>query len=160
MVTVTFFDSDCKQRRKARLIPRLGHIVEQSGPPPKPRPDFNLWPHHFKKRNLLMALTMTSSQETTCTIKAVDKKGNPARIDGVPEWLTDNSEVLVIEPSGDGLTCKVSAVGMVGVANVQVTADADTGAGVRPVIGTLEVSITAGPAERIDVEAAEPSEQS
>jgi hypothetical protein len=106
-----------------------------------------------------MALTMSVTQEAMVTVKAIkDRRGNPARIDGVPSWATDNTDVLALTPAADGLSCKVSAVGMMGMAKVQVTVDADLGTGVVPVIGTLDCECTAGPATVIELEAGTPTE--
>ena len=106
-----------------------------------------------------MALTMTVTQQAQVTIKSIkDKKGNPAKIDGTPSWATDNSEVVALTPSGDGMQCTIAAVGMIGNAMVQCTVDADLGTGVVPVIGTLDVECTAGPATVVELEPGTPSE--
>lgn len=121
---------------------RLGPISEQKGDEPKGETVVQ----KIDKRGVTMAFEMTATQKVLVSVAFTDVKGNPARVDGVPEWATDNSDVLSIVPAADGLSCEVLAVGVVGTGNVQVRADADMGVGVVPVIGILEVSITAGPA--------------
>ena len=106
-----------------------------------------------------MAFSMTATQQVDLTIAPKDKKGKPAALDGVPVWATDNTDVLALTPSADGLTCTIVAVGMVGTANVQVTGDADLGSGVAPLIGTLAVTVTPGQAVTIDITPGTPSEQ-
>jgi hypothetical protein len=138
-----------------RFVPKMGPVREQSGPVTK-SPQFA---RPFKVRNLLMALTLTATQFSKLSIAPKDRKGNPAKLDGVPEWATDNSEILTITPSADGLSCDVTAVGMIGTANVQVTGDADVGSGVTPIIGTLEVEVIAGNAITVDIDPGTPTEQ-
>ena len=72
-----------------------------------------------------------------------DNKGNPAKVDGAPAWATDNPAILTLEPAADGLSCVVKSTGVVGTATVQMTADADLGAGTKALLGTLEVEVTA-----------------
>ena len=148
-----FIDSVCNS---IRIIPTLGPIVEQAGPPAKtpqfkgPKPN---------RRNLLMAFSLTDSQQTTLSVKFVDKKGNPANVDGVPEWSTDNTDVLALTPAADGLSCVAASVGPLGVAKVTLKADADLGAGTEPIFGTLEIDVTAGNAATVTIDAAAPTEQ-
>lgn len=103
----------------------------------------------FQKGNLMAAVTMTANQKFTITILPVDAKGNKAKIDGVPTWLTDDSNVLTLTPAADGLSCDVIAVGIAGTATVQVEADADLGPGITLIRGTLDVECTALPATNI-----------
>ena len=106
-----------------------------------------------------MAFSMSDSQQVVLTIKALDKKNNPAPIDGPGEWSTDNTDVLALTPAADGLSCTVVAVGPLGVGKVTVKADADMGAGVVPIVGTIDVTITAGQATTVVVDAGTPTEQ-
>ncbi len=151
-IKIKFCDWLCK--RQPRLIPMLGPIVEQSGPVAK-TPQFKA---HWKGMTL-MAFSMSDSQQVGLTIKVVDKKGNKAPIDGVPEWSVDNTELLALTPAADGLTCVVAAVGPLGDGNVTVKCDADLGSGVVPIIGTLAVTITGGAATTVTIDAGTPTEQ-
>lgn len=144
------------KKKKARIVFALGAILEQAGPAAK-TPRFQ--GEARDRKDLIMAFQMTSSQQTTVTAKFVDKKGNPAKVDGAPTWSTDNTDVLALKPSDDGLSCVVAAVDPLGVAGVTMRADADLGAGVVELIGTLEVEITAGQATTVKLEAAPPTEQ-
>lgn len=156
MVKVCVEVDCCEERPKPRIVPRLGSIKEQVGDPPTPSAEYTL---ARVKETLLMAFAMTVTQQVDVTIAITDKKGNPAAVDGVPEWATDNSDVVSLTPSPDGMTCTVVAVGMIGTANVQVSADADLGSGTTPVIGTLEVGVTAGTASVISLTPGTPTEQ-
>lgn len=141
---------------RVRFVPKLGPFREASAHV-VPTPQYARFP--LLGGDLMAAVTMTATQEFECTISPVDKKGNPATLDGVPEWLTDNPAVLALTPAADGLSCKVTAVGMIGVANVQVTGDADMGAGSTPIIGTIDCEVTAGQAIMINITPGAPSEQ-
>ncbi len=142
-----------------RLVPVLGPITERQGPT-VPTPAHK---GHYHRGELLMAFSMTDSQQVDVTIKPVDKKGQPAPLDGVPEWSTDNTDVLSLKPSADGLTCTVIAVGPLTApdtpARVTVKADADMGSGTTPIIGTLDITITGGAATTITLTPGTPSEQ-
>lgn len=103
--------------------------------------------------------TMTTTQQLPVSVKLVDRKGQPAKADGVPEWLTDNSDILALEPSADGLSCVVKAVGIVGTANVTVNADGKSGPDVFAIVGTLEVEVTQADAVSVELTAGAAEEQ-
>ena len=105
-----------------------------------------------------MAFTLTDSQQTTCTISAVDKKGNPVTLPtGQVEWQVDNPAVLALTPAPDHMSCVVQAVGPLGNAVLSVTvSDASN---VTIAAGTLDVTVTAGNAAKITITPATPTEQ-
>lgn len=119
-------------------------------------PQFYDWP---LLGETLMGLQLTDSQQCDLSAKIVDKKGNPAKVDGVPVWLTDNPDVLALTPSADGLSCNIAATGPLGTAKVTMKADADLGAGVTELVGTIDVEVTAGQATSIELAASTPTEQ-
>lgn len=96
----------------------------------------------------MAAVAINTLQQFLVTIQPVDKKNNPAKVENI-EWLTSNSDAIALEPAGDGLSCKVKAVGMPANVTVQVSADADLGDGVQQLVGTLAVEVTAAPAINI-----------
>jgi hypothetical protein len=95
----------------------------------------------------------------TLGVAFVDKKGNPAKVDGVPQWLVDNPNVLALTPATDGMSCTVAAVGPLGTATVSLKADADLGIGVIDVVGAFEVEVTGGQATAVTITPGAPSEQ-
>lgn len=109
--------------------------------------------HHPIRGDVTMAFDLPADKLVSVTIELKDKKGNPAQVDDTPVWSTDNTQVLALEPAADGMSCKVTAVGVLTASPVmvQVTADADLGDGVKPVIGTLEVNVVAGDAALISL---------
>jgi hypothetical protein len=104
-------------------------------------------------------MTMTDSQQVGLTIQPVDKKGNPAPVDGVPAWASSNTEVVTVTPAADGMSAVASAVGPLGTATVSVKADADLGSGVTEIAGTLDITITAGAAATVTITAGTPTDQ-
>lgn len=93
-----------------------------------------------------MPLMLGDDQKVTLRVKFVTGEGNPAKVDGAPAWETSNEELFELEPSDDGLTCVVTTVGMLGIGQVSVSADADLGTGSRDIIGTLEIEVVSGEA--------------
>lgn len=138
---------------EVHLVPVLGPIREFDGTLP---PTVSTLPW-IGGRSLLMA-TMTNTQQVVVTIKARNRRGGPAALQD-PEWSTDNSDVLRLEPSFDGQSCRIVAAGPIGSANVTFQADSDLGEGVTPIVGTLSFDITPGAATVIELEPGEPEEQ-
>lgn len=95
-----------------------------------------------------MSLKMTTIQRFLLSAQFVDKKNNPAEVENI-KWLTSNSDVLALEPSEDGKSCMVSAVGIPGTPEVQVSADADTSEGVELLVGRFAVEVVAAKATSI-----------
>ena len=124
---------------RVRAVFRLGVAVEQRQPVLKT-------PQHqgCLSGELIMGATLTATQLVLCSVAFLDRKENPAPVDGKPDWFTDNSDLLALTPSEDGLSCSIAAVGPAGVANVEVRADADLGDGIVPVVARGEVTVTAG----------------
>lgn len=141
-----------------RLVPTLGKIVEQRGPV-VPTPQFRS-PCPRYRRYLLMSFQMTDSEEIDLTINALDKKGNPAPLESI-NWSTDNTDVLALKVSDDTKTCVVKAVGPLGKATVTMKADADMSPDIdAPIIGTIEIEITGGQAQTVELVPSAPREQS
>lgn len=91
-----------------------------------------------------MSYILPATHQVPVSVDFQDKSGQPARVDGIPQWSTDNSELLALAPAEDGMSCLVSAVGPLGEATVTLTADADRGEGVVPIYGSLEIEVTSG----------------
>lgn len=143
------------KKRRVYVLPILGVVSEQSGPV-APTPQFRGWPIQGE---LLMAFTLTDSQQVTITVQITDKKGNPAKVDGPPVWLVDNPNVLALTPAADGMSCLVAAVGPLGTGKVSMTADADLGAGITEIVGVLDGEVTAGTATNVVLTPGAPTEQ-
>ncbi len=99
---------------------------------------------------------MLTRQFYTLEATFLDSKDKPAKVDGTPTWSTDNSDVVTLEPSADGTSCKVSSGDMPGTANIQVSADSDLGPDVKLIIGTDAVSVHNRPAVTVKLKGSEP----
>lgn len=110
-----------------------------------------------------MALVLSSTQQAALSFTVVDAKGNPAKVDGVPVWDSVDPTTVSVTPGADGMSAMVKAVGPVTTAGtsvqVSVQVDADLGAGVTPLMGTLDVQIVAGQAVAVSLAAGTPEEQ-
>lgn len=106
-----------------------------------------------------MSLIMKVSQKCDLAIVVEDSKGNPAAVDGIPNWSVSNPTLLTVEPSvPDGMSAVPRAVDPVGTSQVSVQVDADLGEGVKPITGLLEVQLLAGDAVTVDIETGTPAE--
>lgn len=109
------------------------------------------------KENSIME-TMRDDQKMTLAVKAVDAKGFPALVDGVPTWASSDETVVTVVPAADGMSGEVTAVAP-GTARVVVTGDADLGAGVTPITGIDDFTITGGGAASFQVTGSAPVSQ-
>lgn len=146
----------CEHDKNIRIIPSI-KVEDQSTLVAKNVTFYK--PSPSSLRYLIMAFSITSSQQVTISVKFVDKKGNPAPVDGVPQWSTDNTDVFTLTPAADGMSCVCAAVGAIGDGKITLNADADLGAGVTPIIGTVDGSVTAGQATTVNLDVSTPSEQ-
>src|SRR5262245_52998880 len=127
------------------MIPILGVVTESQGPV-APTPQFKKWPI---TGSLLLAVQLTSTQRQSLSVAFTDGKGNPAPVDGQPQRMVDNPNVIALSPSLDGMACDIAAVGPLGTALVSIQADADMGAGYIAVAGTYAVEVIAGRATAV-----------
>lgn len=102
---------------------------------------------------------LTDSQQIPLTAAFTTKKGNPAKVDGVPAWSSSDPAIVTVVPAEDGLTCLALAVGPEGTAQVSVKADADLGSGVREIVGVIDLEVHPGEAVAAVVTGGAPEEQ-
>jgi hypothetical protein len=103
-------------------------------------------------------MTLTDTQKVTFTITPKDKKGQPAKIDGVPAWTNSNEAVGTLTAAADGLSAEFVAL-IVGDTTIGVSADADLGPGVTSLAGSADITVTPGAASTVELVAGAPSEQ-
>jgi hypothetical protein len=96
-------------------------------------------------------LLLTSVQQADLFIRPEDKKGNPAPVDGVPEWSVSDPTVLDLLTAADGLSALVVAKGPAGTAQVNVSADADVGPGFVTIAGVLDIEVRPAQAVSLSV---------
>lgn len=103
-----------------------------------------------------MALILLDDQQVALHIAPVSRAGNPARIDGMPQWSVSDPSVISLQVDPSGLACVAVATGKLGTCQVQVTADADLGPGIRQIGGVLDIDVQAGEAVSLAVTADSP----
>lgn len=141
-----------------RLFPREVNInitfkIKEKKPTPKPPFSFvltgvTLVPTKFWEKGI-KTMQMTDLQTAVAHIEAVDAEGNPAKLDNVPTWVSDNPGTVIVEASPDGMSAVFSSPtpGPLGSAVVTVSAIV---AG-NPVEATVSVDIIASDAVAINV---------
>ena len=94
-----------------------------------------------------MAYTLPVGMRVEVQVAYVDAGGNPAIIDGLVSWDSSDHNIVTAEVDADDNTlCMLTALGGVGDAQVTATADADLGAGSRPLTTLMDVHVIAGEA--------------
>lgn len=111
-----------------------------------------------------MSVTITATQKIRIRrVKAVDAKGNDARLDGPVVWQSSNEASLRLDPplpdAGPDAPPVIAAVGPIGVGQISVRGDADLGEGVRHIAGMLDIEVIAGEAVALVIETEAPEEQ-
>jgi hypothetical protein len=85
-------------------------------------------------------------------IAILDAFGNHARVDGVPVWALSDDTGLELVAAPDGMTAQLrSTDGAVRTVQVQVTADADLGEGVKTLTGLADIEYVGGEAVMISI---------
>jgi len=100
-------------------------------------------------------MILNTEQKVTLTLKPITAGGNPTVVDGVPLWSVSDAGIVSLVVSPDGLTAEAIAVGP-GVATISATADADLTAGVREIVGTLDIQVVAAEAVTLTIESGVP----
>lgn len=104
-------------------------------------------------------LILTATQKCAVSIAPVDMFGNAAQVDGAPVWASSDEAIVTVVAAPDGLSVEVLTTGVVGSAQVSVTADADLGAGVTALTGLLDITVIAGAAVNLALAATAPVEK-
>lgn len=153
-VGLTVFEGDSDE---IRLVPTLGRVTEQSGALASvPQRILKSPPRGVS----LMGFKLSATQQVPLSVKPVDKKGNPATLDGPGEWFVDNTDMVTIDSvSADGLSCMLKAVGPLGSGTITFKGDGKAGPEVFDIVGTFDYEIGAGDAVTVKIEAGTPVEQ-
>ena len=104
-------------------------------------------------------MILKDTEKVSISIGIVDVKGNPAPVDGLPAWTSSNEAVLALVVASDGMSAVSTAVGSLGTSQVGVSADADLGSGVTPIVGTLDIDVVASEAVAVNLVPGTPEPQ-
>jgi hypothetical protein len=100
----------------------------------------------------MLTVNLTTEQKVLLSIAPASALGNPATVDGVPVWTLIQGDAELL-PSEDGMSCEVLS-GAAGVINeVEVSADADRGEGVRAILDRAVVVVDLPEAETLGMSA-------
>ncbi len=108
----------------------------------------------IKQRITNMFLKVT--QKLPITVGFKDAQGNPAKVDGIPQWAIDTDGLGALAVADDGMSAVFTPTGVIGACKVQVSADADLGEGVKQILGFLDVEMLSGEAVTVEMAAGEP----
>lgn len=94
-----------------------------------------------------MAYTLPNDKEVNLGIKYVDKKGNPAKVDGAVKWSSSDETICGVSTlAEDGTQAVAIPAEKVGQCQIVAKADADMGEGVSEIITPFDVEVVAGSA--------------
>jgi hypothetical protein len=101
-------------------------------------------------------VTMETAQDFTITIdQFTNRRGKPAKVDGIPEWSASDTDRVQLAPSADGMSCRVFSNNLPTDSDtpvrVQMDADSDLGAGRVDIFGVVNVTITQPPATQVNL---------
>ena len=135
----------------------LGKITPPGGqPPPQPpaagvavagRLAFSFPPFAFGGMN--MDATVPAGSKGNVTVDWVDAFGNPAQVDGKTTWQSSDAAIVKVSIAPDDATsqtAQLESLGPIGPAQIQATADADMGDGVKTITAICNVTVIAGQA--------------
>jgi len=98
-----------------------------------------------------MANVTTDQNYPNAVLSITNNRGLAAPVDGIPLWASSDETVVMVSPSGDGMSAVVDTVAS-GTARVTVTADADLGNGTVTITGVSEdIVVTVGPNSQASV---------
>ncbi len=101
-----------------------------------------------------MAFQLKDGEKVTLAIDPRDVDGNPAAIDGAPAWTSSDTTLIVVTPNpADAKQADAATVpgAPLGTVTISVSVDADLGAGVTTLAGTLDIEKVAGDATVVNV---------
>lgn len=145
-----------------RLLQRLQGLLKLLGLGPKPGVRIRFFIHNYPGQRVILEgenmLVLTDVQKVALSIQPVDSVGNPAPVEGIV-WSVSDATLLTVTPAADGLSAVCEAVGPLGTAQVNVSADADMGSGVVTITGVLDIQIVAGQATSINIGSGAPEDK-
>lgn len=118
---------------------------------------FTTSPDDGEQRRIIMAL-VKESQQLPLSIEIQTLKGKPAKVDGAPKWEVSDTAVGSLQVADDGLSALFVAAAA-GQCSVNVSVDADLGDGVKPILGSLDITVVADEAAIVTIAAGEPQDQ-
>lgn len=91
------------------------------------------------QQEITTMVTISADKKRTFSVQPVDSKGRPAAIEGIPVWDLAAPGGVTLFPTPDGLACDVVWIEAKQGIVLTVKADADLGAGVREITGSVDI---------------------
>ena len=101
-----------------------------------------------------LELTIDTTQKVNVKISPTTDAGTPAKLDGIPVWTADGASTVV--PADDGLSAFLVSSDVAGDTTFTVSADADLGAGVTTIIGSITLHVIDAQATNLGLSADAP----
>lgn len=114
----------------------------------------------IKIKGKIMAVSITTTQQVSGTLQPVDSKGKPASVEaGTVHFSSSDQSVFTVEqdPTNE-LSVKIVAVGP-GTAQLDYSADADLGEGVKTIEGFTAIEVLPASAVGFGLTFGTPEEQ-
>jgi hypothetical protein len=144
-------DVNWLSRRVTHLEVQVEELEEDATPLPSPQVEFYELVDGQEKRITMKVIKV--SQRLPINVKFKDLGGNIAPVEGKPAWSVTDETLGKVEPADDGLSALFTPAGPVGTLQVQVSADADLGEGVKSILGELEIQLLPGDAAVVELTA-------
>lgn len=131
------------------------HVSAPSDTTPDQRTGTTPPPYHIYDGRTQTIMDLQSDKKVTLTGEWTDENGNPttAPADASVAYTVDNPGVILLTDNGDG-SAVAAATGVLGTANVHADATGDG----NTLSGDLQIIVVAGLAERFNIVAGEPEE--
>jgi len=92
--------------------------------------------------------TMQSGSRATLSVEWKQANGQPARVDGETAWTSSDESVIELsESAGNSQIVTLISLGPTGTVQIQASADADMGDGMKPVTSVMDITVIGGEAE-------------
>jgi hypothetical protein len=102
-----------------------------------------------------LKLEITNEQKIKVSLTPTTDTGKPAKLDGAPTWLVQ-SGTAAVQAAEDGLSAELVSGDEPGDTEIQVSADADLGAGVVTVTDTILLTVVQAEAKNLGLSAGQP----
>ena len=107
------------------------------------------------RRKPMLELTITNEQKVNVQLHPVTGGGNPAPVDGIPDWSVVSGDSTV-EPASDGMSADLISSDNPGDTIFMVSADADLGSGVVTISDTITLHVNHALAQSLGLTASDP----
>lgn len=144
----------CFSRRADSAFLAIGPVRPALRPKPARR---HIRARKPRKNTTMSKTVLSDEQECDLRVEFLTQAGHPAKVDGNPAWESSNPNVAEVIPDPTNPFAVIVRRGAeLGSAQISVTADADLGAGTRPVAVVHEVEVIAAEAVSANIIAGTP----